>query len=61
MKPHHSLLDWMKLNTRPLVVPSKDPIDEVELTKHSTKDDCWILLTNKVTFIRKNIKSNVIE
>uniref|UniRef100_A0A915Q2J9 Cytochrome-b5 reductase n=1 Tax=Setaria digitata TaxID=48799 RepID=A0A915Q2J9_9BILA len=44
-----SLMDWIRLaaSKRNMVRIKKD-VDHVELSKHSSVDDCWILLNDKV-------------
>ncbi|MFH4974359.1 hypothetical protein AB6A40_001068 [Gnathostoma spinigerum] len=45
----HSLMDWIRLSDRKrLASRSMTSVDEVELAKHSSVSDCWILLGNKV-------------
>jgi cytochrome-b5 reductase len=52
LKPGHGLLDWIRLSetnnnlTGQLNRPCS--IDEIELMKHNSRNDCWILLNNCV-------------
>ncbi|KAJ2079048.1 hypothetical protein H4R24_004061 [Coemansia sp. RSA 988] len=51
IKPGHSQLDWMKLSSsgadlRGVKEPSLLTLDEV--AKHNAKNDCWIVINNKV-------------
>ncbi|MCP9260438.1 hypothetical protein DINM_003789 [Dirofilaria immitis] len=44
-----SLMDWIELTSQRSTAPKiKQGVDHVELSKHATVDDCWILLGERV-------------
>ncbi|EFO25980.2 cytochrome b5 reductase 4 [Loa loa] len=44
-----SLMDWIKLtSSKSTAATMKGGVDDVELSKHASVDDCWILLGEKV-------------
>ncbi|KAJ2607523.1 hypothetical protein H4S08_004800 [Coemansia sp. RSA 1365] len=51
IKPGHSQLDWMQLSSSGVDLRGvKEPLllTPDEVAKHNKKDDCWIVINNKV-------------
>ncbi|VDK43672.1 unnamed protein product [Anisakis simplex] len=49
LQPGRGIMDWVKLTSgRNIASKQMQFVDEVELSKHNTVDNCWIVLENKV-------------
>ncbi|KAL3100429.1 hypothetical protein niasHS_001732 [Heterodera schachtii] len=50
LKPGKGLLDWIRLSNACRLTPHnvRSSVDQDELSKHNSEDDCWILLFDMV-------------